>query len=116
VKPGQTAALLGPFEKAFVAQLKAHGLKTVTRLPKERPALVFFAAVKPADLNRLPKISDQGVLWLIRQKGKDAPIHEYVSRAAGIAAGLVDVKVVSFSETHSAEKYVVPLKSRGTTY
>jgi hypothetical protein len=31
--------------------------------------------------------------------------------AAGKAAGLVDVKVVRFSETHTAEKFVIP-KSR----
>ncbi|MFL6248779.1 MAG: hypothetical protein ACJ74H_22330 [Thermoanaerobaculia bacterium] len=32
--------------------------------------------------------------------------------AAGKAAGLVDVKVVRFSDTHTAEKFVIPLKSR----
>jgi hypothetical protein len=32
--------------------------------------------------------------------------------AAGKAAGLVDVKVVGFSETLSAEKYVIPLAKR----
>jgi hypothetical protein len=34
------------------------------------------------------------------------------SMAAGKAAGLVDVKVVSFSETHTAEKFVVPVAKR----
>jgi hypothetical protein len=32
--------------------------------------------------------------------------------AAGKAAGLVDVKVVGFSPTHTAEKYVIPLAAR----
>lgn len=32
--------------------------------------------------------------------------------AAGKAAGLVDVKVVSFSPTHTAEKFVIPVKDR----
>jgi hypothetical protein len=31
---------------------------------------------------------------------------------AGKAAGLVDVKVVSFSATHTAEKFVIPIKDR----
>jgi hypothetical protein len=31
---------------------------------------------------------------------------------AGQAAGLVDVKVVSFSATHTAEKFVIPLRAR----
>jgi len=32
--------------------------------------------------------------------------------SAGKRAGLVDVKVVSFSETHTAEKFVVPVAKR----
>jgi hypothetical protein len=32
--------------------------------------------------------------------------------AAGKAAGLVDVKVVSFSSTHTAEKFVIPISKR----
>jgi hypothetical protein len=32
--------------------------------------------------------------------------------AAGKAAGLVDVKVVRFSETHTAEKFVRPVATR----
>jgi hypothetical protein len=32
--------------------------------------------------------------------------------AAGKAAGLVDVKVVGFSSTHTAQKFVIPLKNR----
>jgi hypothetical protein len=32
--------------------------------------------------------------------------------AAGKAAGLVDVKVVSFSDTHSANKFVIPKDKR----
>jgi hypothetical protein len=31
---------------------------------------------------------------------------------AGKRAGLVDIKVVSFSATHSAEKYVIPRADR----
>jgi hypothetical protein len=33
---------------------------------------------------------------------------------AGKAAGLVDVKVVSFSATHTAEKFVIPVRARAT--
>ncbi len=32
--------------------------------------------------------------------------------AAGKRAGLVDVKVVSFSDTHTAEKFVIPVAKR----
>lgn len=113
VKVGQTAVLLGALPDDFAQALEDRGLKTVSRLPKSRPDLVFLGLTRAAQLKKLPAIADQGTLWLIREKGKAAPISEHQSRAAGLAAGLVDVKVVSFSETHSAEKYVVPLQRRG---
>ena len=39
-------------------------------------------------------------------------IAESAVMAAGKAAGLVDVKVVRFSLTHTAEKFVIPLAKR----
>jgi hypothetical protein len=116
VKPGQRAVLLGRFEPDFVARLKAHGLTIAKRVSPEAP-LIFFRAERPAALRALPTLAralaDTGALWLIRPKGKDTPLTEHQSRAAGLAAGLVDIKVVAFSATHSAEKYVVPVQSRG---
>jgi len=50
-------------------------------------------------------------LWVVRPKGT-ADISDADVIAAGRKAGLVDVKVVRFSETHSAEKLVVPLAKR----
>jgi hypothetical protein len=50
---------------------------------------------------------------VIRPKGK-AVITESDVMAAGKKAGLVDVKVVSFSETHTAEKFVIPVAKRQT--
>ena len=70
----------------------------------------------PADLKRLSQVRralpDDGALWLLRPKGKNAPVGERETMAAGRAAGLVDVKVVGFSPALSAEKYVVPVKAR----
>ena len=42
----------------------------------------------------------------------DALITEMEVMKAGKAAGLVDVKVVRYSDTHTAEKYVIPLRLR----
>ena len=52
-----------------------------------------------------------GALWVIRPKGRPE-IPESAVMAAGKAAGLVDVKVVSFSPTHTAEKFVIPISKR----
>ncbi len=114
VKSGQTAVLLGDYPSDFEDELRKRGLITTVRAPRTLPELVFLFLTSSKQLTRLPPIADAGVLWLIRPKGKTAPITEAQSRAAGLAAGLVDVKVVSFSETHSAEKFVVPVARRGT--
>jgi hypothetical protein len=78
--------------------------------------MVFFAANAPADLARLgvlgARIQPAGAIWLVRAKGRGAPIGEAESMAAAKRAGLVDVKVVSYSDTQSAEKYVIPLAKR----
>ena len=46
--------------------------------------------------------------------GRGAEVAEGDVRAAGRAAGLVDVKAVAFSETHSADKFVFPVAARRT--
>ena len=56
-------------------------------------------------------LKPNGALWVIRPKGS-AAISESEVMAAGKKAGLVDVKVVSFSETHTAEKFVIPTRDR----
>jgi hypothetical protein len=44
-------------------------------------------------------------LWIVRPRGSPL-ITEREVLAAGLEAGLVDVKVVHFSETHSAARFV----------
>jgi hypothetical protein len=114
VKSGQTAVLLGDYPHEFEDELRKKGLVTTNRPTRALPELVFLFLTSSKQLTRLPPIADTGVLWMIRGKGKTAPITESQSRAAGLAAGLVDIKVVAFSPTHSAEKYVVPVQRRGT--
>ena len=113
VKPGVHVALVGELDKEFVAQLDRAGAEIDDSGPFDA---IFVEAAEPKVLATLAdqkkKLKDNGALWLIRPKGKDTPVPESVSRAAGLAAGLVDVKVVAFSSTHSAEKYVVPLAAR----
>ena len=39
-------------------------------------------------------------------------VSESEVRTAGRAAGLIDVKVVRFSDTHTADKFVIPKEER----
>lgn len=116
VKPGMRVLLIDHDDATLVAELEKRGA-IVDRTGRGNGAdLVFFAARTSRDLERLPaltsRIAPNGAIWLIRMKGRNAPITEAQSMAAGKAAGLVDVKVVSYSDTESAEKYVIPLARR----
>jgi hypothetical protein len=112
VKPGLTALLVGVTDPLFIAELQAAG----ARLARSgSPDLIFCAVESRAALRILPDLAKRmkhdGALWTIRPKGS-AHISESDVMKAGKAAGLVDVKVVRFSETHTAEKFVVPRKLR----
>ncbi|MFL5320452.1 MAG: hypothetical protein ACJ790_12400, partial [Myxococcaceae bacterium] len=106
VKAGQRVSVVGVGDALFLRELRA----VIEDIALEKVAkgsdAIFFGVASAKDLNQLAKVKASlkanGALWVIRQKGKDAPVAEAASRAAGRAAGLVDVKVVSFSETHSA--------------
>ena len=56
-------------------------------------------------------IKPEGGIWVVWTKGRKE-FREDDIRAAGPGAGLVDVKVVAFSETLSALKLVIPVKLR----
>jgi hypothetical protein len=113
VKPGQRVSALGVSDRAFVDELNAAGADVSERVRKDSDA-IFIAVESSADLRRIASLAKSlapaGALWAIRRKGV-ADASEALTMAAGKAAGLVDVKVVRFSETHTAEKFVIP-KSR----
>ena len=50
-------------------------------------------------------------LWIVYPKGQKH-ITENDVLAAGRKSGLKDVKVVGFSTTHTAEKFVIPVAQR----
>jgi len=108
---------LGVHDDAFLKELEAAvAYLSIGRVAKESHA-IFLAATKAAELGRIEKLKaslrPDGALWVIRPKGRPE-ISEMAVMRAGQAAGLVDVKVVSFSATHTAEKFVIPVRSRGT--
>jgi hypothetical protein len=115
VKPEWRASVLGVDDMAFVKELEgAVAQISIGRTLKPSDA-IFVGATKEADLSRLAVIkrslTPNGALWVIRPKGRPE-ISERAVMAAGKAAGLVDVKVVAFSPTHTAEKLVIPVAKR----
>jgi hypothetical protein len=111
VKPGQRVILRGMDADGFAGDLEARGAALVTSGADH----LFVAVETQADLAALPSlvplIERNGAVWTVRRKGRK-DLTESDVMAAGKAAGLVDVKVVRFSETHTAEKFVIPVADR----
>jgi hypothetical protein len=114
-KPDWRASAIGVEDQAFLKELGAAiASLSIGRAVKNSDA-IFFGAATTAELGRLAKLMSSlkpnGALWVIRPKGRPE-ISESSVMAAGKAAGLVDVKVVGFSATHTAEKFVIPVAKR----
>jgi hypothetical protein len=115
VKPEWRASAVGVDDEQFLAELEgivAH--LSIGRVAKKSDA-IFYGVTNEVQLARLEKLKTSlvpnGALWIIRPKGRPE-ISERAVMDAGKAAGLVDVKVVSFSATHTAEKFVIPRAAR----
>ena len=110
VKPGQTAATVGELDSEFLAELRERAAE-----PTGPADLIFYAIATVDDLERLgplqQRLARDGAIWVIRPKGRK-DVSESAVMAAARSAGLVDVKVVRFSDTHTAEKFVIPVQRR----
>lgn len=116
IKAGMRVYAFGLPDETFELEL-AQRLGT----PPEKNARGHFDAIlrgleTPRDLGALAKLRERlapdGALWLVYRKGKGAPLPERAVREALLGAGLVDVKVVAFSDSHTAVKAVIPLALR----
>jgi hypothetical protein len=114
-RPEWRTIVIGDVENDFVEELRA-AVNTVSigRMVKEVDA-IFVGVSNPSDFKRLSalkaRLKPSGAVWLIRPKG-NPHVTEGAVMAAGKSVGLVDVKVVAFSTTHSAMKFVIPVKDR----
>ncbi len=115
IKPDHRVLALGVPDRAFLADLEARVSELVTDGGRGDHDLVLLGVSSAADLERVgearARLRQDGALWVLRPKG-GKEITEAMTMAAGKRAGLVDVKVVAFSPTHTAEKFVIPVKDR----
>ena len=116
VKRDSRIAVVGVEDAGFIAELSAVTPNVHRGIRQKENDLIFFGAGSGRSLDSLgdlkSRMKSNGALWVIRPRGHKQ-ITEAGVMAAGKAAGLVDVKVVKFSETHTAEKFVIPVKARG---
>ena len=114
VKTGQVVLFVGIRDATLREEIETRGATVVARVI-DPVDTIFVAANERADLRRLATLQNflkrDGAIWVIRPKGSPN-ISEKDVMTAGKAVGLVDVKVVRFSETHTAEKFVIPVSKR----
>lgn len=115
VKPGHRIAVLGVESAEFLKDLDAR-VPEYSRGKRLADAdLVFFSAEARGDLGRLESlgksIRKNGAIWVVYPKGQKH-IREIDVIEAGKDAGLTDNKVCSFSATHTALRFVIPVAKR----
>jgi hypothetical protein len=111
LKNGMSVTLQDVDDPAFLKELKQRKIKSNAKFSD----LIFLQADSIKELqsvrNLAKRLEKNGALWIVYPKGKKDLRQEDIFKA-GKSAGLVDVKVVSFSSTHTALKFVIPLSKR----
>jgi hypothetical protein len=119
VKPGQRISITGVEDPGpLVSLLRERTDDIATDSPRVDSDLLFVRAGQRGDLDQLSDlrryIKDSGAIWVLRVKGGARTLAETDIINAARAAGLVDNKIASFSDTESAMRLVVPLSLRRT--
>ena len=115
MKPGFRVALVGLKDPVVTAELEGAGAIVAKKLGEGPYDIVL---VRLSALSDLPKVKDargrivpNGMVWAIWPKGRKE-FREDDIRRFGPVAGLVDVKVMSFSDELSGLKLVIPKAQR----
>jgi hypothetical protein len=115
VKPGQRIAVLGVESAEFLTELAARVPEYSRGKRINEADLIFFSAEAIADLGQLGSlarsIQKNGAIWVVSPKGQ-RHIREIDVINAGKSAGLTDNKVCSFSTTHTALRFCIPVAKR----
>jgi hypothetical protein len=95
------------------------GIQEAGQGDSELPFAQAFYRERAALENELPglarALARNGMLWLCwpkRASGVQTDLNENIVREIGLAAGLVDIKIVSIDETWSGLKFVYRLADR----
>jgi hypothetical protein len=115
VKPGMRVALLGIEDEFIRGELAERTGDVSEGRAKTGTAMILFGIAALPDLRRLAtlqkSIARDGAIWAVWRKGRPELKEDHI-RAAAIACGLVDIKVMAFSETLSGLKLVIPVAKR----
>ena len=116
VKPGSKVAIVDLDEPAFIKLLRSRTSDIVHGRPRQPVDIVFMGATELGHLKRLKDlkswIEPNGAIWVVRPKGSRSALKDTDLINGGLAAGLVDNKIASFSDTQGAMRFVFRLRDR----
>ena len=112
VKAGTRVRLIGDFESQFLRELEDSKAEISEASDAEITFLAIDGKVALVHVAKYAKkMRGAQALWIVYPKGKKE-ITEIDVIAAARKSGLKDVKVVGFSATHTALKFVLPVRKR----
>jgi hypothetical protein len=115
IKPESVVSVLGIDDQSFWKELEGRAAKISDGKPAANSDFILLGVSEQPELKALralqKSIQPAGAIWVVWPKGQPHIKEDHV-RAAALAVGLVDVKVMSFSDTHSALKLMIPRKDR----
>jgi hypothetical protein len=115
IKPKAAVSLIGNLAADFLAELRSQTENVSNGKVAAETEWIFFAADATKDLSQVAKLAKNlkgaAALWIVYPKGQKQ-ITENDVLAAGRKSGLKDIKVVGFSLTHTALKFVIPVEKR----
>jgi hypothetical protein len=115
VKAGHRVCLLGVQDEWFLADLRRAGADVSIGRARKHSDHLFLAVETVKDLARIGRLEGSmarnGAAWVVFPKGRKDLREMDVIRTGG-DRGLVDNKVVRFSETHTALRFVIPVARR----
>lgn len=107
VKGGMRVAVMGVQDPTLSAELAERGAVPAAEL--SNLDLLFYAADSAETLARIdalvPMLAEKGALWIVSVKGKLAAVQHADVIAAAKAHGLIDNKVVAFSDTQTSLRF-----------
>ena len=114
VKPGMQVGVQTVTDQDFLTELRERADVDI-ELARAELDIILFGAEAADELEQLAplraRIRRNGAIWVIYPKGVKHITQRDVMEAAK-AASLVDVKVASFSTTHTGLKLVIPVALR----
>ena len=115
VKPGSRISFLRLPSPELLKDARKSAAVFSDDKPLKDSDVIFFGADTTSDLTLAkklpPSLASNGALWIVYPKGRKE-ITELQVLSAGREAELLDIKVVSYSPTHTALKFVRPKAKR----